>query len=341
VSRARCAVLLCCAIPLAACGAEADGPAAAKEQGKTLLARSGSSLVAIDTGNGKELRKLQLGAHDLQWRAIYSAAFDEAGGATTVTATDPATGEKLRSTEVPGRWDIPVAAGETPEGAVSGDGRQLVLSGPGGAGVSEFALIGTALDAPPQRFTLEGHFEFDALAPDGSAIYLSQIEGSGRYIVRAFDVASGKLPEKVVVEKTSLGTIMQGVPVARAIDPSGSPVHTLYRGGPVGAFVHSLDTAHGTAICILIPRSREAGEKWRLRLDNPASLHALNADLGTHYVIDPRIGDVLEAPTGAPAPGNELTQPDATYTLSPAGAVAVDGRTIGEVGADAELLDVR
>jgi hypothetical protein len=295
--------------------------------------------MAIDTGTGKELRRLELGAHDAEWRAVYAARVE--GEVTTVTATDPVNGGRLRSIEVPGRWAIPVAAGETPEGAVSGDGRWLVLAGPPAAGASRFALLSTQLDTPPQTFDLRGHFEFDALAPDGTAIYLSQIEGDGRYIVRAYDVATGQLREKVIVEKTSIGTIMQGVPVARAVDPSGSPVHTLYRGGPAGAFVHSLNTEGGNALCILIPRSKKAGEKWRLRLEGPDRLHALNADLGTHYVIDPLSGEVRDAPAGTGTPGSELTGPDGAYTLAADGAVSVDGRPIGTVAPDAELLDVR
>lgn len=325
--------LLVCALLLAACGAEA--PTAAQPSGETLLARAGASLLAIDTGTGK-VRRTAAGAHDHEWRAIYTAR--PGAQTTTVSAADPATGKRLRATDVPGHWTIPIAAGVTPEGAVSGDGRWLVLAGPYAQGTSEFALLPTSFGTAPKRFRLEGRFEFDALSPDGSAIYLSQIERDGRYTVRAFDVRRQRLRPKVIVEKTSIGTIMQGVPVARAVDPTGAPVHTLYRGGHVGAFIHSLDTARGSAICILLPRSRKAGPRWRLRLDEETSeLHALNPALGAHYVVDPYTGEVGEAPAGAALPGTRL----ARYAIAEGGAVTAGTREIAAIGEDAELLAVR
>jgi hypothetical protein len=205
---------------------------------------------------------------------------------------------------VRGRWVIPVAAGETPEGAVSGDGNVLVLAGPSGEGVSHFALLATHLSSQPRRFRLRGRYEFDAIAPDGLVVYLSEIRGDGRYRVRAYDVKRDRLRARVVVEKTNLGLLMQGLPVSRAVDPTGSPVHTLYRGGPVGAFVHSLNTAQGTALCIFLPKSRKAGPKWSLKLDTSVNeLHALNPDLDAHYVIDPTSGEVTPAAPGTTVPG--------------------------------------
>lgn len=325
-------VVVCSTVALAACGGEAP---TAKPEGPTLLARAGATLLAVDTGSGR-VRRTPAGAHDSGWRGVYAA---RAGHSTTVvTATDPATGRRLRSTEIDGHWTIPIAAGTTPEGAVSGDGRRLVLEGPAADGASEFALLPTSLDAPPQRFRLRGRFDFDALAPDGSAIYLSQIERSGRYRVRAFDVRKGRLRPQVVVEKTSIGTIMQGVPVARAVDRSGAPVHTLYRGGPEGAFIHSLDTSRGSALCILLPRSRRAGARWQLRLDATGRrLHARNEELGRHYVVDPATGETVDAPAGAPVPGTTL----AKYTVGRDGTLSEGGRRIADIAADAELLALR
>lgn len=335
MSRPRTIVAICLAVPLAACGAET--PTASKSEGPTLLARSGAAVVAIDAGSGRELRRTRLGAHDLQWRAIYDARPAGDGTTTTVTATDPVTGRRLRSTDVPGLWKIPVAAGSTPEGAVSGDGKWLVLAGDHDEGASRFAMLPTTLDAAPQQFRLRGRFDFDALSPDGSAIFLSQLERSGRYRVRAFDIRRGRLRRQVVVDKTAVGTIMQGLPVARAVDPTGSPVHTLYRGGPMGAFVHSLNTADGTALCILIPRSRKAGPAWRLRLDpETVELHALNPGLGKHLLIGSS-GEVVDAPAGTPVPGTELDD----YEITADGAVRAGTRRIAEVGADAELLALR
>ena len=329
----RLALLPVCALLLVACGGEAV-PTAAVGEGETLLARSGASLLAIDTGSGK-VRRTPAGAHDSEWSATYSAR--PGASTTTVTATDPVTGKVLRSTEIDGHWTIPIAAGITPEGSVSGDGRWLVLSGPAAGGASLFALLPTSLDAPPNRFELAGHFEFDALAPDASALFLSQIEADGRYAVRAFDVSDRRLREQVIVEKTSLGTIMQGIPIARAVDPTGAPVHTLYRGGPEGAFVHSLDTARGSAICILIPDSDDAGSRWQLRLGEDATeLHAVDDERAVRYLINPHTGEVADAPLDAPMPGTSIGR----FELE-GETVTTGTRQVAKVGAEAELLAVR
>jgi hypothetical protein len=229
---------------------------------------------------------------------------------------------------------------------VSGDGELLMLAGPSSERVSRFALIGTDLDAQPQRFSLRGRYDFDALAPDGSAVYLSEIRADGHYRVRAYDVATGHLRPQVIVEKTAVGLLMQGKPVTRAVDPTGSPVHTLYRGGPAGAFVHSLDTQHGTALCILLPDSERAGPHWRLALDAQyGQLHALNRDLDAHYLIDPATGEVTPAQPGTPLPG--LRDGTRTYAIEPGGAIAVRdsaGERIARLPApspEAQLVAVR
>ena len=329
----RLAILPVCALLLVACGGEAV-PTATVGEGETLLARSGPSLLAIDTASGK-IRRTPAGAHDADWSAVYTARSE--AGVTTVTAADPATGKSLRSMQVDGDWAIPIAAGQTPEGAVSGDGRWLVLAAPYAQDVSQFALLPTGLDGQPNRFRLDGRFEFDALAPDGSAIYLSQIEADGRYAVRAFDIEDRRLREQVIVDKTSLGSIMQGVPVARAVDPTGAPVHTLYRGGPEGAFVHSLDTARGSAICILIPESDDAGSRWRLRLGEDATqLHAVDDDRGVRYLLNPHTGEVADAPMDAELPGSRVGRFELDGETVTAGT-----RQVAQVGEGAELLAVR
>jgi hypothetical protein len=337
------------AVQLVACGAEpAPVASPAPPAGETLLARAGDSLVALDARSGRTRQRLALGAHDATFDAVYTAAV--AAGTTTVTATDPISGRRLRSIDLPGRWAIPVAAGSTPEGAVSGDGKLLVLAGSSEDGLSRFALLGTDLDAQPERFALRGRYDFDALAPDGSAVYLSEIEPDGHYRVRAYDVARGRLRPRVVVEKTAVGLLMQGLPVTRAVDPTGSPVHTLYRGGPAGAFVHSLDTERGTALCIFLPDSKRAGPDWRLALDaRDRELHALNRELAAHYVIDPRTGEVTPAPNGTSLPTLQASSPDGSrsYAIEPGGTIAVRdsaGERIASLpspGPEAELVAVR
>jgi hypothetical protein len=337
------------ALATAACGAEpAPIASPASTDGETLLARVGDSVLAVDARTGRTRGRVALGAHDASLDAVYTASTD--AGRTIVTAVDPLSGRRLRSMNVPGHWVIPVAAGATPEGALSGDGELLALAGASGEDLSHFALLDTELESPPHRFALRGRYDFDAMAPDGSVLYLSEIGHDGHYRVRAYDVESGRLRAPVIVEKTAVGLLMQGRPVTRAVDPTGSPVHTLYRGGPAGAFVHSLDTRRGTAICIFLPDSKRAGPNWRLELDAGAGeLHALNRDLDAHYVIDPATGEVTPAPAGAQLPGVEASSPDGarTYTIEPGGTIAVQGtggeliRTLPSPSPEAELIAVR
>jgi hypothetical protein len=344
-------VVLMLAPALVACGAEpAPNASDTSPERETLLARIGTSLVAVDARTGSTLQAVALGAHDASLDAVYTATNDGDAGTTTVIATDPVSSRHLRSIEVPGRWTIPVAAGSTPDGAVSGDGEVLALAGPSSERLSHFALLDTDLTSQPQRFALRGRYDFDAMAPDGSALYLSEIRVDGRYRVRAYDVKRSALRPQVVVEKTSLGLLMQGAPVTRAVDPSGSPVHTLYRGGPAGAFVHSLNTQQGTALCIFLPDSKRAGPDWRLALDTRlGEVHALNRDLGAHYVIDPASGEVTPAPPGTTLPSLAASSPDGarTYAIEPDGTIAVRdsaGAQIGTLpspGPEAELLAIR
>src|SRR5215207_4030143 len=94
------------ALQLVACGAEpAPVAAPAAPAGETLLARAGDSLVALDARSGRTLQRLALGAHDAAFDAVYTAAVD--AGTTTVAATDPVSGRRLRSIELPGAGRSP------------------------------------------------------------------------------------------------------------------------------------------------------------------------------------------------------------------------------------------
>jgi len=124
----------------------------------------------------------------------------------------------------------------------------------------------------------------------------------------------------------------------------------LYRGGPEGAFVHSLDTQRGTALCIFLPDSKRAGPDWRLALDaRDRELHALNRDLAAHHVIDPATGEVTPAPAGTSLPSLQASRPDGSrsYAIEPGGTIAVRdsaGERIASLPSaspEAELVAVR
>jgi hypothetical protein len=205
--------------------------------------------------------RLPAGITDATTGVLYSARIEPRGALTRVRALRTRDGRSLRVTTVPGRWVIPAVAGDDLAGTLSGDGGTLALAGPSGEGTSSFALVDTRLATPARTFTLRGRFDFDALSPDGSVVYLVQRRGAGVYWVRAYDTARHRLRAGAIVEKGETDPDMTGAPVAREVAPSGSVVYTLYRGGDHGAFVHALHTDAGVALCVDLP----GAGAWRLR----------------------------------------------------------------------------
>jgi hypothetical protein len=114
-----------------------------------------------------------------------------------------------------------------------------------------------------QKISLRGSFSFDAISPDGGLLYLIQYTSPvdpTRYLVRAYDVAAGRLLHEPVVDPTETGRPMTGRPITRTMSPDGRWAYTLYDGSDEGPFIHALDTARHRAVCvdldsIALPRS--------------------------------------------------------------------------------------
>ena len=131
---------------------------------------------------------------------------------------------------------------------------------------------------------LDGAFDFDALSPDGSILYVAeQIPGSlvGRYQVRAVDTANGRLRDAVIVDKRNLDEQMAGYPIDQERRDDGM-VLTLYRGADY-PFVHALSSTEAWAVCIDLPTrgfdDTEAASDWGLATVGSSGL-AINATLG-------------------------------------------------------------
>jgi hypothetical protein len=71
--------------------------------------------------------------------------------------------------------------------------------------------------------------------------------------VQAYDLAAGRLLPGVIADKTQAGWVMAGNPISRAATRDGNWVYTLYQQSNNYPFVHALDAAHRTAICIGLP----------------------------------------------------------------------------------------
>jgi hypothetical protein len=158
---------------------------------------------------------------------------------------------------------VPLVANDGTTGGLTRDGRLLVLAEwkpPRTYNAlrtrSRFVLLTTTSLRVWRRITLSGDFTYDALSPGGGILYLIQhVSGKDAtsYRVRAYDLAAQRLLPRVIADRRRAGWVMHGSPVTRATTPGGRWVFTLYQQPGGYPFVHALDTARRTAICVGIP----------------------------------------------------------------------------------------
>jgi hypothetical protein len=202
-----------------------------------------------------------------------------ADGQTAVQRIDRSSGRVLRRVNVPGSFGLPrVAYDGTIEG-LAADGRTLVLAQKRSVQFrknSSFAVIDIPTLKLRKVVKLRGDFSFDALAPGGQTLYLIEhvsLQDALRYRVRAYDLAAGRLLEKMVTDKRRWQSVMQGIPLARAHSADMRWAFTLYGGGS-SLFVHSLDTRKAYAVCIDLPQrlARLDLGKVRMRMQGEGRL---------------------------------------------------------------------
>jgi hypothetical protein len=193
-----------------------------------------------------------------------------AGRDTVVAAVATRGGMVARSAVLRGRLAVPVVAADGTVDGLSFDGRTLVLAQPAyGAELrarSRFAVLDTRSFAH-RTLELRGHFAFDALSSDGRRLYLVErlsARDARLYRVRTYDLARGRLLERVIADKRTFQTAMRGLPVARATSRDGRWAYTFYAGG-AHPFVHALDTSRGQAVCLDVHGLR-AANRWSVRL---------------------------------------------------------------------------
>jgi hypothetical protein len=195
-------------------------------------------------------------------------------------------GRIVNSTTMPGVWGIPAVALDGSTGGLSRDGRTLVL---GDATNSNGALRNTSsflivdarrLQLKQAEIFLNGDFVFDALSPNGRMLYLIQHVSAAdltRYVVRAYDLSTGRLLRHKIADRTQRGWVMTGYPVTRATSPDGRWAYTLYRNDGGYPFVHALDTVRGVAHCI--------GIRWEGAQDNLFHLRLSLRDSGRRLAV--------------------------------------------------------
>lgn len=192
---------------------------------------------------------------------------------TVVAAVRVRGGRIERSRVIEGLYGVPIVAYDGTTGGLSGDGRTLVVSSygpmPGTTGETRFVVLDTKTFRKRLVIDLRGTWSYDALAPDGSTLYLVQHISAGprpRYKVRAFDVASARLFPRPVVDTRENEALMRGEPATRASGGTGRWEYTLYGRDRDTPFVHALDTVGRKAFCIDLPVTLGRPKQMRLRL---------------------------------------------------------------------------
>jgi hypothetical protein len=225
-----------------------------------------------------------------------------AGGATLVEATDQA-GRVLHRLTVKGSWGLPlVAYDNTVEGLVNG-GRTLLLAqqiytADGRLRTpTTFKLLDARTLKLGREIQLPGTFSFDAASPNGRYVYLIEYFSAGDptlYRVRAYDLRQSKLLAKVVADRRSWQTGMQGMPVSRTWKEGWA--YTLY-GGNARPFIHALNARGLEAVCIDLPwrSSPQRMFDFRLRTDRDGHLVVRGPHGRALVVVDRHSFKILSA----------------------------------------------
>jgi hypothetical protein len=306
----------------------------------------------------EEMASLPLGAPDKDWANI---VVTRGGDGATTRVEDlraergfKAWGDRL---EIAGAWRLPTIGLDPVPVGVSADGSTVVLVEPDPTakpGTSRFAVFPRTLDTQPRIVELAGAFEFDALSPDGSLLYVVEhLPGppAGHYQVRIVETATGTLRPDVIVDKLNVNETMAGWPVAQTRRSDGL-VLTLYRaaGHP---FIHALNSIESWAICLDLPATgaddADAALDWGLATTLGGDLVAINSTLGLAVEVDPSDFAVRRSVRFEPSAahgialakfGHQPTGPvgrrvvatadgSSFYAAGPGGIVRLDPKTLG------------
>jgi hypothetical protein len=244
------------------------------------------------------------------------------GGRTTVESVD--SGWPYGMITIDGSFGIPRVARDGTTGGLSGDDRTLVLQQVGGtrpAGHTRFAIIAARSLHLRRVLRLAGSFSYDAISPDGATLYLIQHLGARRdhsYLVRAYDLARGRLAGTPVFDPEDGPSPMNGYPVARVPAPDGRWQYTLYGQGHGRIFIHALDTVARRAVCIGLPHSSGGrpglelltGDDWGIGVTRAGTLVA-TVDTTSFRVTPwphsaPPASPLPDGPVGNGDPGDGL-----------------------------------
>ena len=255
--------------------------------------RTLGQIAVVDATTGRQLRQLPLGTPTSDWSTIYSTTWND--GRTTLQATNPTTGRPVRQMTIEGTYDL---AGLTPSGS------QLVLQYvPSRAEVetytkderwkSRFLVLDGSLSESPFSVALDGGLSFDAISPDGTALYLVEDLPAlqpTEYRVRWYDIHRGALQPGAIADKSGSETI-SALRLSAVPSRNGTWLYSLYLDETKGPFVHALNLEQRVAVRVDLPAIDVADyEKqllWALAMaSDGTSLYAANGALGCVGAID-------------------------------------------------------
>ena len=214
------------------------------------------------------------------------------GRGTLVARIAVDSGRVLRFRPIRGNFTIPAVAYDGSSSGLSADGSTLALIQPR----LSFPRARTAflvLDAKRLQvrkpINLRGDFSFDAISRDGRTLFFIEYvspRDPTRYNVRAYDVLSGRLLAKPVVDPHEGQDAMRGSPLTRTTSPDGRWAYTLYDGAGKTPFVHALDTSRREARCIDLPMLVLGGGPLHLTVAPNAAMLTVSTQGRAVAVID-------------------------------------------------------
>ncbi|MDP9482632.1 MAG: hypothetical protein M3P84_05345 [Chloroflexota bacterium] len=303
--------------------------------------KGAAALEIILASTREKLFDLPSGAPNARWGRLITAEVQ--GDKTVVRDLVVQPGFGGETTTIAGAWRLPTIGPEPVPVGVSEDGKTIVLVSAKGGPTSRFAVLQRGFPKPAQVIELPGRFEYDALSPDGSTLYVVQhldAEEGGKYQVRAVNAATGQLAEGIIVDKRNIEEQMAGYPLAQVRREDGL-VLTLYQGVEF-AFIHALNTIEGWAVCIDLPASglddARAAADWGLaQAPDGRSVYAVNATLGLVADIDPAQQGLRRSVSVKPLAGSGIVLAKFGHQEGgPTGrrvVVGPDGKTIYAAGA--------
>jgi hypothetical protein len=207
--------------------------------------------------------------------AFHYIAVPDGARTTLLEKLEVANGQVNYWIPLKGSWGVPtLGTGSLTGQGLSWNGRTLVLTAPPGyASPSRFMLVDLKRLRAVRTITLRGFFSFDALAPDGSRMYLIQYAhprtgNLSHYVVREYDLRTSRLlPGKIAArDEDGDEPTMAGYPVTRTTSAGGRWVYTLYQKPSGMPFIHALNTVAGVAHCIDLPWSKSNKGAYNLVL---------------------------------------------------------------------------